>query len=58
MAVLVRHDAAVEVVFPRDDTETLANAAEIARLYDALGRVSEQDNPRTARAGEARSRKN
>ena len=49
MAALVRHDAAIEVVFPRDDTEIRADAAEIARLYDALDYVSEKDNPRTAR---------
>ena len=49
MAALVRHDAAGEVVFSRDDTEIRADAAEIARLYDALDYVSEKDNPRTAR---------
>jgi phosphoribosyl-ATP pyrophosphohydrolase len=49
MAALVRHDAAAEAAFPRVDAEIRADAAEIARLYDALDRVSEQDNPRTAR---------
>jgi phosphoribosyl-ATP pyrophosphohydrolase len=49
MAALVRHDAAIEVVFPRDDAEIRADAAEIARLYDALDCVNERDNPRTAR---------
>lgn len=49
MAALVRHDTAIEAVFPRSDTEIRADAAEIARLYDALDGVTEQDNPRTAR---------
>ena len=49
MAALVRHDAAVEAVLPRVDAEIQADAAEIGRLYDALDRVSERDNPRTAR---------
>jgi phosphoribosyl-ATP pyrophosphohydrolase len=49
MAALVRHDAAIEVVFPRDDAEIRADAAEIARLYNALDCISEKDNPRTAR---------
>ena len=48
MAALVRHDTAIEAVFPRADAEIRADAAEIARLYDALDRVSERDNPRTA----------
>ncbi|HEX3521897.1 MAG TPA: phosphoribosyl-ATP diphosphatase [Stellaceae bacterium] len=48
MAALVRHDAAVEAVLPRVDAEIQADAAEIGRLYDALDRVSERDNPRTA----------
>src|SRR5580704_4288073 len=49
MAALVRHDTAIEAVFPRADAEIGADAAEIARLYDALDRVSERDNPLTAR---------
>ena len=49
MAALVRHDAAVEVVFSRDETEIRADATEIARLYDALDCVDEKDHPRTAR---------
>jgi hypothetical protein len=50
MAALVRHDtAAVKVVFSRNDTEIRADAAEKARLYDALDGVSEKGNPRTAR---------
>jgi phosphoribosyl-ATP pyrophosphohydrolase len=48
MAALVRHDAALEVAYFRDDTGVRADAAEIARLYDALDCVSEKDNPRTA----------
>jgi phosphoribosyl-ATP pyrophosphohydrolase len=48
MAALVRHDAAVEAVLLRVDAEIQADAAEIGRLYDALDRVSERDNPRTA----------
>jgi phosphoribosyl-ATP pyrophosphohydrolase len=49
MAALVRQDTAVEVVFPCAGAEFRADAAEIARLYDDLDRVSERDNPRTAR---------
>jgi len=49
MAALVRHDAAVEAVFPRVDKEIRADATEIARLYDALDCVNEYENPRTAR---------
>ena len=49
MAALVRHDTAIEAVFPRANAEIGADAAEIARLYDALDSVSERDNPRTAR---------
>ena len=49
MAALVRHDTAVKVVFPRTDTDICADAREIARLYDALDRVDERENPRTAR---------
>ena len=49
MAALVRHDTAIEAVFPGVDTEIQADATEIARLYDALDRVSECENPRTAR---------
>ena len=48
MAALVRHAAAAEAVFPRADARIRADAAEIARLYDALDSVSEQHNPRTA----------
>jgi len=49
MAALVRHDTAIEAVFPGANAETRADAAEIARLYDALDYVSERDNSRTAR---------
>jgi phosphoribosyl-ATP pyrophosphohydrolase len=49
MAALVRHDTALEAVFPGAEAEIRADAAEIARLYDALGGASERDNPRTAR---------
>ena len=49
MAALVRQDAALEVVLPRAGAEVRANAREIARLYDALDCVNENDNPRTAR---------
>jgi phosphoribosyl-ATP pyrophosphohydrolase len=49
MAALVRQDAAVEVVLPRAGAEVRASAQEIARLYDALDCVNENDNPRTAR---------
>ena len=49
MAALVRHETAVEAVFSGDDTDIQADAAEIARLYDALDCVNEKDHPRTAR---------
>ena len=49
MAALVRHDTAIETVFPRVDIEIRADATEIARLYDALDSVNECENPRTAR---------
>jgi phosphoribosyl-ATP pyrophosphohydrolase len=49
MAALVRHDAPVATVFSRPAAEIRADAAEIARLYDALDGVCERDNPRTAR---------
>ena len=49
MAALVRQDAPVATVFSRPAAELRADAAEIARLYDALDGVSERDNPRTAR---------
>ena len=49
MAALVRQDAPVATVFSRPAAEIRADAAEIARLYDALDFVSERDNPRTAR---------
>jgi phosphoribosyl-ATP pyrophosphohydrolase len=43
MAALVRHDTVIET-----DTGMRADATEIARLYDALDRVNEHENPRTA----------
>src|SRR5262249_9713105 len=49
MTALVRHDVPLKGVFSRDDTEIRADAAEIARLYDALDCVNERDHPRTAR---------
>ena len=49
MAALVRQDAPVATIFSRPAGEIRADAAEIARLYDALDCVSERDNPRTAR---------
>src|SRR5258708_2704812 len=49
MAALVRHDTAIEAVFPRADAEIPADAAGIAPLYNALDGVNERDNPRTAR---------
>jgi phosphoribosyl-ATP pyrophosphohydrolase len=49
MTALVRHDTAIEVVFPCNDPEIRADAGEIARLCDALDCVSERDNPRTVR---------
>jgi phosphoribosyl-ATP pyrophosphohydrolase len=49
MAALVRHDTAIEAVFSCVDTEIQAEAAEIARLYEALDCINERDNPRTAR---------
>ena len=49
MAALVRHDTAIEAVFPRADAEIRGDAAEIARLYDGLDCVSQRDNPRSAR---------
>ena len=48
MAALVRHNTAVKPVFPGVDTEIRADAAEIARLYDALDCLSERENPRTS----------
>ncbi len=50
MAALVRHDAGAAA--PQSvslDVEARADAREIARLYVALDRVNEHDNPRTAR---------
>ena len=51
MAALVRRDATAAT--PPDDDATIAfdaaDAGEIARLYDALDRVSDGHNPRTAR---------
>jgi phosphoribosyl-ATP pyrophosphohydrolase len=49
MAAMVRQETAAEVVFPRTGAEPRAEATEIARLYDDLDRVTERDNPRTAR---------
>jgi phosphoribosyl-ATP pyrophosphohydrolase len=49
MAALVRHDASVQAALPVADADPRADAAEIVRLYDDLGRVNERDNPRTAR---------
>lgn len=50
MAALVRHDAATEAAqLTGLEDETRADAREIARLYDALDRVDERANPRTAR---------
>jgi phosphoribosyl-ATP pyrophosphohydrolase len=49
MAALVRHDTAAEAARHCADTEIEADAAEIARLYDALDCVSQCENPRTAR---------
>jgi hypothetical protein len=54
MAALVRHDTRIAALFPRADAETPADATEIARLYDALDCISEQDNPRTARLARLR----
>ena len=48
MAALVRHDTAIEAVFPRADAEIRGDAAEIGRLFNALDCVSARDNPRTA----------
>jgi hypothetical protein len=48
MAAMARRDTAMETVFPCVGTESRVATA-IARLYDVLDRVSEQDNPRTAR---------
>ncbi len=47
MAALVRH-AATAAPLPVNKA-SVADAGEIARLYGALDRVSERDNPRTAR---------
>jgi phosphoribosyl-ATP pyrophosphohydrolase len=53
MAALVRHNATAAATPPDFDTpvtfDAAADANEIARLYDALDRVSERHNPRTAR---------
>jgi phosphoribosyl-ATP pyrophosphohydrolase len=48
MAALVRHDTAIEAVFPRVAAGIQADATEIGRLNDALDCVKESDNPRTA----------
>jgi phosphoribosyl-ATP pyrophosphohydrolase len=58
MAALVRHEA--DTTTPRflaADPARHADSTEIARLYDALDRVSERDNPRTARLIAAGCRK-
>lgn len=58
MAALVRHEAdTARPLFPATDIETGADSSEIARLYAALDRVSERDNPRTARLLAAGCRK-
>jgi len=49
MAALVSQDAPVAAGFSHPAAEIRADAAEAARLYDALDGVSERDNPRTAR---------
>ena len=49
MAALVSQDAPVAAGFSHPAAEIRADAAEVARLYDALDGVSERDNPRTAR---------
>ena len=50
MAALVRHEAgAAAPQFLEIDARPRSDAREIARLYEALDRVSERDNPRTAR---------
>ena len=50
MAALVRHEAgAAAPQFAEIDARLRGDAREIARLYDALDRVSACDNPRTAR---------
>ena len=48
MAALVRHDSVIEAGVSPVDTEMVADATEIARLYDALDCVNPQKNPRTA----------
>ena len=49
MAALVRHDAGASVSqCVCVDVGTRADTHEVERLYDALNRVNEQDNPRTA----------
>jgi phosphoribosyl-ATP pyrophosphohydrolase len=50
MAALVRHDAsAAKRQFVAADFEPYAGVSEVARLYDALDRVDQRCNPRTAR---------
>jgi phosphoribosyl-ATP pyrophosphohydrolase len=49
MAALVRHDDCATSRRVAVEFEPCANAGEIVRLYDALGRVDELANPRTAR---------
>jgi phosphoribosyl-ATP pyrophosphohydrolase len=49
MAALVRHDAAEAVQLIGLEIEPRADAREVARLFDALDRVDERANPRTAR---------
>jgi phosphoribosyl-ATP pyrophosphohydrolase len=58
MTALVRHDA--DTATPAclsADAPVLAAPCEIARLYEALDRVNERDNPRTARLLDAGRRK-
>jgi phosphoribosyl-ATP pyrophosphohydrolase len=50
MAALVRHDVGAAAPLLADlQLKTRADAGEIGRLYDALRRVAERENPRTAR---------
>lgn len=58
MAALVRHEA--ETATPpllAASVPACADSSEIARLYDAIDRVNERDNPRTARLVAAGCRK-
>jgi phosphoribosyl-ATP pyrophosphohydrolase len=49
MAALVRHDDGAATRRVVIEFEPYADAGEIVRLYDALGRVDELANPRSAR---------